>query len=66
MGPDNIPSYPLKLALPYIVDKLAYIYNLCIEQNVFLATLKTAKVVPIPTANGLSDQSIYRPISLLH
>ena len=27
MGPDNIPAYLLKLALPYVVESLTYIYN---------------------------------------
>ena len=30
MGPDNIPTYLLKLALPYVVESLTYIYSLCI------------------------------------
>ena len=33
MGPDNIPTYLLKLALPYVVDSLTYIYNLCIKNK---------------------------------
>ena len=35
MGPDNLNASLIKLALPYIVETLTYIYNLCIEQNVF-------------------------------
>ena len=30
MGPEKIPVHLLKLALPYIVEPLTYIYNLCI------------------------------------
>ena len=65
MGPDNITPYLLKIALPYIVESLTYVYNLCIEQNIFPTALKNAKVVPLPKTNDLSDPSNYRPISLL-
>ena len=33
MGPYNIPTYLLKLALPYVVEPLKYIYNLCIKKK---------------------------------
>ena len=46
MGPDNINSLLLKIALPYVVESLTYIDNLCIEQNYFLPALKTTKVIP--------------------
>ena len=65
MGPDNITPYLLKTARPYIVESLTYVYNLCIEQNIFPAALKNAKVVPLPKTNDLSYLSNYRPISLL-
>ena len=65
MGPDNITPHLLKTALPYIVESLTCVYNLCIEQNIFPTALKNAKVVPLPKTNDLSDPSNYRPISLL-
>ena len=65
MGPDNITPHLLKIALPYIVESLTYVYNLCIEQNIFQTALKNAKVVPLSKTNDLSDPSNYRPISLL-
>ena len=34
-GPDEINNEFLKLASPYIAGSLTYIFNLCIEQNVF-------------------------------
>ena len=52
MGHDNIL---LKLALPYIVEPLTYIYNLSILNNVFPTTLKKAKVIPLPKTNDLSE-----------
>ena len=48
MGPDNITTYLLKIALPYIAESLTYVYNLCIEQNIFPTALKNAKP-PEPT-----------------
>ena len=65
MGSDNITPYLLEIALLYIVESLTYVYNLCIEQNIFPTALKNAKVVPLPKTNDLSDPSNYRPISLL-
>ena len=65
MGPDDIPARLLKLALPYIVKPLTYIYNLCIQRSVFPKMLKTAKVVPLPKNIGRSDPNNFRPISLL-
>ena len=53
------------LSLPYIVQHLAYVYNLCINNNCFPSDLKTAKVVPLPKAKDLTDINNYRPISVL-
>ena len=43
MGPDNIPTYLLKLALPYVAESLTYIYNLCIQKMYFLKYSKQPK-----------------------
>ena len=65
MGPDNIPTYLLKLAIPYVVDSLTYIYNLCIQKNVFPKIFKTAKVTPLPKNTDRTDPNNFRSISLL-
>lgn len=65
MGPDNINSKLMKLSLPYIVESLTYIYNLCIQQNTFPPALKSAKVIPLPKTKDLTDPNNFRPISLL-
>ena len=65
MGPDNVSSYLLKLALPYVVESLTYVYNLCIQQNTFPPVLKAAKVIPLPKVKDPSDPNNFRPISLL-
>lgn len=64
-GHDGISSTVLKLALPYIVDSLTYVYNLCISQGKFPCSLKKAKVVPLPKTKDLTDPNKFRPISLL-
>ena len=65
MGPDNINSMMLKLALPYAVESLTYIYNLRIQHNIFPSALKAAKVIPLPKTKDLTDPNTFRPISLL-
>ena len=65
-GFDEISPKLLKLALPYIVESLTYVYNLCIKQNIFPDKLKHAKVIALPKSKkDLSDVNNYRPISLL-
>ena len=53
------------LSLPYIVQHLTYVYNLCINHSCFPSDLKTEKVVPLPKATDLTDVNNYRPISVL-
>ena len=64
-GNDTISSLFLKIALPYIVEPLTYIFNLCIEKSTFPASWKIAKVVPLPKTKDLNDPNKFRPISLL-
>ena len=65
MGPDNINSVMLKLALLYAVESLTYTYNLCIQQNIFPSALKAAKVIPLLKTKDCTDTNTFRPISLL-
>ena len=64
-GPDEISPKILKLSLPFTVESLTYIYNLCILNNTFPDRLKLAKVIPIPKSKDMSDINNFRPISLL-
>ena len=61
MGPDNTTPCILKIALSCFAESLTYVYNLCIEQNIFPTALKNAKVVALPKTNDLSYPSNYRP-----
>ena len=65
MGPDNINFFLLKILLPYVVESLTYVYNLCILQNCFHPAPKAAKVIPLPKTKDLSDPNNFRPISLV-
>ena len=65
LGPESIPVYLLKIAIPYIVEPLTYIYNLCIDKHVFPTLLKEAKVIPLPKTKDTTQPQNLRPISLL-
>ena len=47
-GHDETSNQLLKLASPYIAGSLTYIFNLCIEQNVFPSDFQKAIVIPLP------------------
>jgi len=64
-GTDEISPRVLKLSLPYTVESLTYIYNMCILHTTFPTVLKEAKVIPLPKTKDVSDVNNYRPISLL-
>ena len=64
-GPDEISNQLLKLASPYIAGSLTYIFNLCIEQNVFPSEFQKAKVIPLAKTRDHKNLNFYRPISLL-
>lgn len=64
-GLDGITSHILKLSLPYIVESLTYIYNICISKGIFPQDLKHAKIIPIPKSKDLTDLNNFRPISIL-
>ena len=64
-GYDGISNKILLLSLPYIVQHLTYLYNLCIKNNYFPSVLKIAKVTPLPKVKNPSNLNDYRPISIL-
>ena len=47
-GLEGVSNQLLTLSLPYIIDSLTYVFNLCIEKNVFPSEFKKPKVVPLP------------------
>ena len=65
VGVDTISTYILKLSLPYVVESLTFLYNLCIKTCVIPERWKCAKVIPIPKTSDVSDINNFRPISIL-
>ena len=53
------------MSLPYIIDSLTYIFNLCTEKNHYPSAFKKAKVIPLPKTRDKTNLTDYRPISLL-
>ena len=64
-GIDNISSYFLKLALPYIENSLAFLFNTSIETSQFPDSWKVARITPIFKDGDKTEKSNYRPISVL-
>ena len=64
-GNDNISSYFLKRALPYIIKSLACMFSRSLEKREFPALWKTARVIPIFKEGDRNAKENYRPISVL-
>ena len=64
-GIDNISSYFLKLALRFIENSLAFLFNTSIETSQFPDSWKVARVTPIFKEGDKTEKSNYRPISVL-
>ena len=64
-GHDNISSYFLKQALPFISGSLAHLFNIAIETCTFPDSWKIARVTPIFKEGEKCERSNYRPISVL-
>ena len=60
-GNDNIFSYLLKLALPYIGNSLAFLFNTSIETSQFSTSWKVARITPIFNDVDKTEKSNYHP-----
>ena len=61
----GISNRIILICLPFIVQHLTYIYNVCTKHNCFPSNLETAKVIPLPNGKDLSNINNYCPISVL-
>ena len=66
-GLDNIDTYIMKLARPYIVPAVTHIVNLSITTLTFPKAYKVAKVVPLYKGKDspVTAPKSYRPVALL-
>ena len=55
----------MKIALPFIENSLALLFNTSIETSKFPVLWKIARVTPIYKEGERTDKSNYRPISVL-
>lgn len=61
----HLNSHILKMAAPYVVEVLTYLFNLCIDKSTFPDCLKLTKVIPIFKKGVITDLSNYRPVSII-
>ena len=55
----------MKLALPYIENSLAFLFNTSIETSQFPDSWKVARITPIFKDGDKTEKPNYRPISVL-
>ena len=65
IGIDSISSFFLKLALSFIENSLAALFNTSLETSNFPDLRKIARVTPIYKEGDKTEESNYRPILLL-
>ena len=60
---ENVSSHVLKDAFGVLILELAYLFNSCISQGIFLKALGEEKVTPIPKNKGANkNPKDWRPI----
>ena len=64
-GLDQIDTFAVKLAMPYILSVLTHIINLSILTSKFPSSWKTAKVIPLHKKGDFLDPKNFRPVAIL-
>ena len=64
-GPDTTSSYFLKLALPFLDNSIAILFNTSLETSIFPDLWKIARVAPMYKEGDKSEKSNYRPLTVL-
>jgi len=65
LGYDKVPSWIVKLSMPFISSPLIYICNTMLSTGVFPTRLKFSQISPMFKASDKTDMPAYRPISVL-
>ena len=65
LGSDNISSYFLNLATPYIENALVFMFNTSLETSQFPDCWKNSRITPFFKEGDRAEKSNYRPISVL-
>ncbi len=63
-GPDNLPSWFLRIAAPFIAAPFAYIANLLLSFSYVPLEWKSATITPVPKIQPPTHPSEFRPISV--
>ena len=64
-GYDEVPSWIVKLSMPFISSPLIYICNKMLSTGTFPTRLKFSQVFPLFKKGNKTEMSDYRPVSLL-
>ena len=62
---NNISSFIIKLALPFLARPLAYLFNFSLQSGIFPDSWKAARVAPVYKEGSKEERSNSRPISVL-
>jgi len=64
-GYDEVPSWIVKLSIPFILSPLIFIINKMLSSGIFPTCLKFSHISPIFKKGNKTELSAYRPVSLL-
>ena len=64
-GPEGFSSFFIKTASTVLASPLSFVFNFCIENDIFPQSLKISKVISIHKSGAKSEVNNYRPTSLL-
>ena len=65
LASDNISSYFLKLAAPYVESALVFMFNTSLETSQFSDSWKNLRITPIFKEGDKTERSNYSPTSVL-
>ena len=63
-GPDELPSWFLRLAAPFLAEPLTHIYNLSMGSSIVPNQWKSSVITPVPKITNPKCEADFRPISV--